>query len=298
MDENITTTPDEQALSRAAAIYAKEKRLAANHACAITASVRTGMKNGFSFRLIGVKKIEGERFEMLPKKTLFGEKSKVIDSPDKWFRYSYNKLRLCNIKVVLPERTAENAEDIDSEGTALACLYEDGHASLFVPEWQYNAQTDKWSVVYREKPCADPSVAKARFSDNSGELAAALTAVIDLTESLGKQELSPYVNWFMCGLEELNGRNANWDFLNDINYIGLFGDEGSHLIPLIRYPKLSEKTVHIYNAAAKTPVFGGKCYRDIWRASTDRGVENEADRLFLELDRCQRNAMLYTVNES
>lgn len=295
MEENTTAQLDDNALSRLANITAKESRMAANHACSIAASVRTGMKNGFAFKLIGVKVISGESFEMLPKKTLFGEKAKIIPRPEKWFRYSYNKLRLCNIKVVLPQQTTENAEDIDSRGAALACLYEDGHASLFVPEWTYDPKTDKWSVVYKETPCGDPSLAKARFADNSGELAAALTAVIDFTESLGKDSLRNYINWFMCGLEELNGRNANMEFLDDVIP---FAAEESRLIPPIRRPKLSEKSAHIYNAAAKTPVFGGKCYRDIWRAAAEFGRENELDKLFLELDRCQINAMLYTVNES
>ena len=295
MEEKTTAQLDDNALSRLANIAAKENRMAANHACSIVASVRTGMKNGFSFKLISVKNISEEKFGLLPRKTLFGEKAKVIDRPEKWFRYSYNKLRLCNIKAVLSEQTAENAEDIDSKGVALACLYEDGHASLYVPGWTYDPKTDKWSVVYKETPCGNQSLAKARFADNSLELAAALTALIDFTEAMGISGLSNYINWFMCGIEEINGRNANMEFLDDIIP---FAKDEARLIPLIRRPKLSEKSAHIYNAASKTPIFGGKCYRDIWHAATDRGTENEVDRLFLELDRCQRNAMLYTVNES
>lgn len=271
---------------KSAFINAKETRLAANHACAIAASVRTGMKNGFSFKLIGVKKIADEWFEFLPRKTLFGKKTKVIKRPEKWFRYSYNKLRLCNIKVILPETPSEADDDIGSSGIALACLYEDGHASLFVPEWSYDKETDKWSVVYKEKPCDDPSCAKSRFSDNSDELAAAITAMSDFTASLG---LNEQTGMLLCGIEELNGRNANWD-----EYTG----SGKTLIPTLRRPKLSEKSAHIYNAAELTPVFGGTYFREVKSAAEENERGDEFIRLAAELDRCQRNAMLYTVNES
>ena len=155
---------DTEINERAARVTAKNERLFANHACTIAACARAGMKNGFSFRLIGVKRIEREEFVFAPEKTLFGEKSRVIEGAEKWFRHSYNKQRLCNIKVVLPEAPAEDEADPESAG--LACLYEGGRAALFAPEWSYNAQTDKWSVKYRESPC-DPALAKARFPDVS-----------------------------------------------------------------------------------------------------------------------------------
>ena len=272
---------------RAARISAKNERLCANHACTIAACVRAGMKNGFSFRLIGVKRIEREQFAFAPEKTLFGEKSRAIDGAEKWFRYSYNKLRLCNIKVVLPELPTEDETDIDSAGIGLACLYEEGRAALFSPEWSYNASTDRWSVVYRQSPC-DPALAKARFGDVSEELRAALTALCDFCADLGEQDSAGLL---MCGLEELDGREASWELSSQ-------EDRRPTRIPLQRFPKLSEKSAHIYRAASRTPVYGGTWFRDILAKALESGREEQFRRLFAELSSAQRGAMLFTVNES
>lgn len=276
---------DTEINERAARVTAKNERLFANHACTIAACARAGMKNGFSFRLIGVKRIEREEFVFAPEKTLFGEKSRVIEGAEKWFRHSYNKQRLCNIKVVLPEAHAEDEADPESAG--LACLYEGGRAALFAPEWSYNAQTDKWSVKYRESPC-DPALAKARFPDVSQELREALTALCDLCADIGAQDGTGLL---LCGIDELDGREAAWELAS--------GEEFHRTrIPVQRLPKLSEKSAHIYRAASRTPVYGGTWYHGILAKAQECGRGEALRGLMLRLWDAQRGAMLFTVNES
>lgn len=270
-----------------AKMAAKEQRLAANHACAIAASVRTGMKNGVSFKLISVKKIAEECFELTAQKTIFGEKAKVIKNPEKWFRYSYNKERLCNIKVVLPTDPTGERDNIDSEGVALACLYEKS-ASLFVPEWRYDPQTDMWSVLYKQAPCDDSSLAKARFPDNSEELSSALLALYDFCAEIGESDNAGLLS---CALEELDGKEASWEYVSD-------EFEQAHFSPQIRRPKLAEAKAHIYRAASQSPVYGGKWYAQMLEKSRECEREEKFVSLMRELDREQRNAMLFTVNES
>lgn len=278
---------DTEINERAARIAAKNERLFANHACTIAACARAGMKNGFSFKLIGVKRIEREEFVFAPEKTLFGEKSRVIEGAEKWFRHSYNKQRLCNIKVVLPEAPAEDEADPESAGLGLACLYEDGRAALFAPEWSYNAQTDKWSVAYRESPC-DPALAKARFPNVSQELREALTALCDFCADIGAQDDTGLL---LCGIDELDGREAAWELAS--------GEEFHQTrIPVQRLPKLSEKSAHIYRAASRTPVYGGTWYHGILAKAQECGGEEQLRELMLRLWNAQRGAMLFTVNES
>lgn len=272
---------------RTARVTAKNERLFANHACTIAACVRAGMKNGFSFRLISVKRIEREQFVFAPEKTLFGEKSRVIEGAEKWFRYSYNKLRLCNMKVVLPEAAAEDEADPESAGLGLACLYEGGRAALFTPGWSYNAQTDKWSVEYRESPC-DPALAKARFPDVSQELREALTALCDYCADINEQDSAGLL---LCGIDELDGREAAWELASQ-------GEFHATRIPVQRLPKLSEKRAHIYRAATRTPVYGGTWYHGILAKARECGREDEFRALMLRLWSAQRGAMFFTVNES
>lgn len=269
-----------------AKMAAKEQRLAANHACAITASVRTGMKNGVSFKLISVKKIAEECFELSPHKTIFGEKPRVINNPEKWFRYSYNKQRLCNIKVVLPEKPSAESLNIDSEGVALACLYENLSA-LFVPQWQYDEQADTWSVLYRQQPCDTPALAKARFSDNSESLFATIAALYNYCAEIGQSDNAGLLS---CAMEELDGKEASWEFVSD-------EFEQGHFSPQIRRPKLSESRSHIYKAASQSPVYGGKWYSQMLEKARENSSEDRFVSLMNELSNEQRSAMLFAVNE-
>lgn len=271
----------------AAKAAAKEQRLAANHACAIAASVRTGMKNGVSFKQISVKKINEEFFELSARKTLFGEKARVIKNPEKWFRYSYNKQRLCNIKVVLPEEPTADPLNIDSDGVALACLYENA-AALFVPQWNYDVQADVWSVLYKQQDCSEPALAKARFTDNSEQLNAAIAAVYDFCAQIGESDNAGLLS---CALEELDGKEASWEFVSD-------EFEQGHFSPQIRRPKLSESRAHIYRAAAQSPVYGGKWFAQMLEKAREQGREERFVSLMNALAHEQRNAMLFTVNES
>ena len=270
-----------------ARVSAKDNGLAANHACAIAASVRSGMKNGFSFKLITVKSIGEELFVLMPRKTLFGTRQRIIKRPEKWFRYSYNRRRLCNIKVVLPETTCEDITDIDSEGVALACLYENGTASLFVPEWKYDPDSDKWAVSYIEKPCEDSHLAKARFCENIEQLRAAIMSLSDFTSALG---LDSETGYLLCGIDELNNRNAGWDEYG--------GEDNSSLIPKLRRPKLPEKSSHIYNAVSRTPSVGSSWYHSVMAVAEEQGRAEEFRRLAAELTAQQRKAMLFIINES
>ena len=272
---------------RAARVWAKNVRLCANHACTIAACVRAGMKNGFSFKLIGVKHIDREDFAFLPEKTLFGEKTKVIAGAEKWFRYSYNKLRMCNIKAVLPEAPTADEENADDFGLGLACLFEDGSASLFLPEWEYNANTDKWSVTYRQTPC-EPALAKARFADPTEKLRDTITALCDFCADIRAEDDTGLL---LCGLEELDTKEASWELASH-------GEYTMGRIPAYRIPKLSEKSAHLYRAAARTPVFGGTWFHTLHAKAAEIGREDEFTALMEELFAAQRSTMLYTVNES
>jgi hypothetical protein len=262
------------------------RELALNHACTIAAAARSGMKNGVTIRLMSVKLINKEEFLFLPKRTLFGTRCHKSDTPDKWFRYSYNKRRLCNIKLLIPDGIySENDEN--SMKYPLVCFHENKSVTEFVPDWKYDSETAKWSVTYIERKCGSPEPAKARYSDNSDELRAALDKMSEIADKLG---FDNYRAEFQNGIFALDERFVDWD--DDVR-------EGSGHIPLIRRPVLSKRFAALFAAASRTPhVKLGDWYGEMSEKAQSIGMADSLEEASEELTKQQRLAMLFAVNES
>ena len=271
---------------QSALFTARDMRLAENHAAALCAAFRTGMKNGTSFRLMPVKMMAKEEFELLPKGGLFGEKTRRFTDPEKWFRYSYNKRRMCNVKLHSEPRKQIPADL--GEGIRICCLYENGTASCFCPEWAYYEPTDKWSVVYREQPLSDSSLAKQRFADNTEQLRAAFLAMSDFAHSLGCEKDTSHL---LCCLDELEGRQANWEQQSEVLSV-----IHTRIAPM-HTPKLPEKLAHIYTAASRAPSWNVSMRVELRDAAENAGKIAEYNALMDRLSEQTNLAMLYAVNE-
>lgn len=273
--------------SEFAAREAAELGLAVNHACAVAAAARSGMKNGVTIRFMEVEGIDREEFLLMPRKRLFGSSGHRSDTPDRWFRYSYNKLRLCNIKVLL----STDITDIGaaSERTALACFYENGSVTELVPEWSFDERSGKWSVLYSERECGDIPLAKTRYPDNTEGLRDILCRMAGIADELG---FDGCCSEFRAAIFELD-KNTVWHEDDPDPETG----RGAGA-PLIRYPVLPQQNAAIYNTACRSPSIMGEWYGEMLAAAEERGRAAELAELAKELTKQQRLAMLYAVNES
>ncbi|MGN1120387.1 MAG: hypothetical protein ACI4Q4_08510, partial [Oscillospiraceae bacterium] len=231
------------------------------------------------------KLISKEEFALAPKKGLFGERTRVFPDPEKWFRFSYNKRRMCNAKLSLPPQRETPAPPV-GEGIAICVRYENGSASRFCPEWSYDEPTNKWSVVYREQPFENNGSEFARYSDNSKALRESLLQMSDFANSLGREQDTGLL---LCCIDELDGRQAKWEAHT------AFAEEPKERIALMHTPKLPEKLAHIYCAASRAPRWSTST--GLLEAAENVGRAEEYRALMDKLCEQANLAIAYAVNE-
>lgn len=275
---------------KSAALAAERSGMAVNHACALAAACRTGLKNGVTLKFMSLGLIGSEEFLTIPEKRLFIKKQYLGENPDKWFRHSYNKRRLCNVKVLLPReiQPARDGTPLNCAGISLVCFYENKTVTEYVPEWSFHeGEAGWWNVLYRERVCEDPEAAKRRYSDNTAELREVLSLMAEYCAEGGHEE---YSREFMKGVLELDCRPVQWYESDD-------DDDGA---PEIRMPVLPEKLMRLYSAAARTPwaAARGDLFGELTAQAERRGNAAELSALTERLTEQQRLAMLYAVNES
>lgn len=265
-----------------------------NRACNLAVSVRTALKAAVPLKYVPEKYDTETVFVMLPRKRVFTVKSMETDSPARWFKYCYNKARLCNFKLIMPDTVPEKPSFCGIIPKPV-CFFEDKTATVLETRLSPH---EKGGVLVRfeEKECADVQPARARYSDNSERLFDAITAMSAFADEMGFNSDSPDMDEGITPEKEVPPESGI--FRDLITAAGLLDNQP--LPDEMRFknlPKLSEKRLKIYAAAMLADIFGAGD-----NALSEAALyNNKGDKYYplaAELWENIRLALLYAVNES
>lgn len=222
---------------------------------------------------------ENISFTFLPVKRFFGRFGrKVYAAPDvpSWFAYSRRR-GLEDVKFLCPV-AVENRELLGFANTAQACIlcfFDDGRATCFTSGWYTDRQKNMWDIVYTEQEYSVPPAEKPRFANNLDSFRKALLEIQDFAVAIGCEG---FANTFEEARKILEG--------GDIKRTPVM-------------PELPELNLRLFEAAGKADVFHAM---GSWNDSppymaSEKGLEEEFDRVSEELLKNIRLAVLYAVNE-
>ncbi len=267
-----------------------------NRACNLTVSVRTALKAAVPLKYVPEKYDTETVFIMLPRKRLFAVKRMETDNPARWFKFCYNKARMCNFKLLMPDITPEKPA-FSGVVPKMVCFFENGTATEL--DMRLSAHERGGVLVrFEERERADVQTAKLRYSDNSDALFDAITKMSAFADELGfnvdtEAEDTPENEADVPGYDEGSGI-----FRDLITAAGLLDDQP--LPDELRFknlPKLSEKRLKIYAAAMLADIFGSG-ENALSTAASERAWTDRYHSLAKGLWENIRMALLYAVNES
>lgn len=252
--------------------------------CCIVAAGRGALRSGGPIRYVPVK-YEGKiTFVCLPQKRMWQKKKYTATNIEAWFEYL--KVRRLRDMMLFCPTTAENRAHLglaNMTESSISCFFENGAATFFTGEHQFDPDSNLWETVYTEHECAAP-LTKPRFEDNTESFRHALAEIRDFARRLGGDT------------EELRFFEKTFGFAADILDVrgSCTQEEGG-----LPRPPLPERNLRIFEAACQADVFGAM---GSWNDSPaymayEMGMAEEYARVSDELLKNIREALLYAVNE-
>lgn len=204
--------------------------------------------------------------------------TKEADSVQKWYDIC-RKRDLCDIRFIVPISTDQRQilGFANTSQGAIVCLWKNGKASCFTPEWDYDRNNRGWNIIYSEQCDIKIPESGIAYPNKSEEFKAVLLEIGKFAEKIGFPEFSGVFHKAYKGL---------CDFTKVEN----------HRVPEC----IPDEFKGIYYAVETADVFGAM---GSWNDSppcsaAEMGLEEEYNTLSDRLLEQLRYNLMYVVNQS
>lgn len=251
--------------------------------CMLVHAARNSIIKKEAFTYLKDEYVDVVKFNFLPKKTIFGEKTYEAENPEEWFHYC-RKQGVCDVKFLTPLQAEDRAllGFANVNKSCMVTFYKNNRVTYWTATWEFDQDERKWNVKYQEYEGNHFAQKVPKFENNVSELKDILLKIGTFADQI---EFKNFGDIFRDAHDILTGQKEIPDKYPTGKQI--------HLL------NISEEKKRMFYAASIADVFGAM---GSWNDSPpyyahEKGLDDDYENLSNELLKQIRLAALYAINE-